>query len=170
VSGGTLKLDYVTGGTISSSSLISLDSASGTKFQTSNAGAITLANNITFDVGTTTGANGLFDVATLGTSLDYNGKNLTFNMLGTLAAGSYSYNVMDADSFTGSVGTFALSGAYSYSGASLTGTTIGNATFTFDAANGVLNITAVPEPHEFALAIVGLLGVLVFIRRRNQRA
>jgi hypothetical protein len=28
----------------------------------------------------------------------------------------------------------------------------------------------VPEPHEFALAIVALLGVMVFIRRRNQQA
>ena len=168
VSGGTLKLDYVTGGTLSSSSLVSLDSASGTKFQTSNTGAISLANNITFDIGTTTGANGLFDASTA-SSLSYNSKTLTFNMLGTLAAGSYSYNVMDAASFTGSVGTFALSGAYSYSGASLTGTTIDNATFTFDSTTGVLSITAVPEPHEFALAIVGLLGVLVFIRRRNQQ-
>jgi hypothetical protein len=168
VSGGTLKLDYVTGGTISSSSLISLDSASGTKFQTSNTGAISLANNITFDIGTTTGTNGLFD-ATTATSLSYNGMNLTFNMAGTLAAGSYSYDVMDAASFTGSVGTFALSGAYSYSGASLTGTTVGNATFTFDSTTGVLSITAVPEPHQFALSIVGLLCVMVFIRRRNQQ-
>jgi autotransporter-associated beta strand protein len=30
-------------------------------------------------------------------------------------------------------------------------------------------LVAVPEPHEFALAIVALLGVLVFIRRRNQQ-
>jgi len=31
-------------------------------------------------------------------------------------------------------------------------------------------LTVVPEPHEFALAIVGLLGVMVFMRRRNQQA
>jgi autotransporter-associated beta strand protein len=37
-------------------------------------------------------------------------------------------------------------------------------------SNGFVTFTAVPEPHEFALAIVGLLGVMVFIRRRNQQA
>ncbi|HEY8900803.1 MAG TPA: autotransporter-associated beta strand repeat-containing protein [Chthoniobacterales bacterium] len=31
-------------------------------------------------------------------------------------------------------------------------------------------LTVVPEPHQFALAIVGLLGVMVFMRRRNQQA
>jgi hypothetical protein len=32
------------------------------------------------------------------------------------------------------------------------------------------SVTAVPEPHEFAIAIAALLGVMVFIRRRNQQA
>jgi hypothetical protein len=31
-------------------------------------------------------------------------------------------------------------------------------------------ITAVPEPRDFALAVVGLLGVLIFIRRRRTQA
>jgi autotransporter-associated beta strand protein len=37
-------------------------------------------------------------------------------------------------------------------------------------ASGFVTFTAVPEPHEFALAIVGLLGVMIFIHRRNQQA
>jgi autotransporter-associated beta strand protein len=37
-------------------------------------------------------------------------------------------------------------------------------------SSGFVTFTAVPEPHEFALAIMGLLGVMIFIRRRNQQA
>jgi autotransporter-associated beta strand protein len=37
-------------------------------------------------------------------------------------------------------------------------------------ASGFVTFTAVPEPHEFALAIMGLLGVMIFIRRRNLQA
>jgi autotransporter-associated beta strand protein len=36
--------------------------------------------------------------------------------------------------------------------------------------SGFVTFTAVPEPHEFAIAIVALLGVMVFIRRRGQQA
>jgi hypothetical protein len=46
---------------------------------------------------------------------------------------------------------------------------VGNADTTISAFS-LYSFTAVPEPHEFALAIVALLGVMVFIRRRNQQA
>jgi autotransporter-associated beta strand protein len=35
-------------------------------------------------------------------------------------------------------------------------------------SSGFVTFTAVPEPREFALAIMGLLGVMLFIRRRKQ--
>ena len=59
------------------------------------------------------------------------------------------------------------------SSSALTGSQLSAITLTgYTAAldsSGFVTFTAVPEPHEFALAIVGLLGVMVFIRRRNQQ-
>jgi hypothetical protein len=46
---------------------------------------------------------------------------------------------------------------------------VGNADTTISAFS-LYSFTAVPEPHEFAIAIVALLGVMIFIRRRNQQA
>jgi hypothetical protein len=37
-----------------------------------------------------------------------------------------------------------------------------------EVALGFTALTAVPEPHEYAIAITALLGVAIFIRRRAQ--
>jgi hypothetical protein len=148
---------------------VSISNATGATFKTGAAGALTLNNDISFDIGTVTGSNGLFD-ATSGTSLDYNGKMLTFNMTGVLAEGNYTFNVVDAATLSNTPGSFTLTGSYSHFGAALSNTHVGNAYFTFDSATGVLSVTAVPEPHEYAIAFAGLLGVLIVLRRRRLMA
>jgi hypothetical protein len=42
-------------------------------------------------------------------------------------------------------------------------------TGTFNLTANSLTFTAVPEPHEFAIAISALLGALIFARRRQAR-
>jgi autotransporter-associated beta strand protein len=54
-------------------------------------------------------------------------------------------------------------------GAQLSAISLTGYTATGLDATGFVTFTAVPEPHEFALAIVALLGVMIFIRRRNQQ-
>jgi fibronectin-binding autotransporter adhesin len=124
--------------------------------------------------------------------------NLTGIANFTMTTGSTSFDIASLASFdsiagSGSFaingGTIVLSGTLVGDGTDsyaiftgFTGNTVGS--FTFDTTGlsnlngrtatlsnaGVLSFTAVPEPHEFALAIVALLGVMVFIRRRNQQA
>jgi autotransporter-associated beta strand protein len=69
-------------------------------------------------------------------------------------------------------GTFSVldnAGSITFNNSSGVWTGIGvSGTYTFTQSTGVLTFTAVPEPHEFAIAIVALLGVMIFIRRRNQ--
>jgi autotransporter-associated beta strand protein len=81
--------------------------------------------------------------------------------VGSLASANYggTFTVVDnagAITFTNNSGVW-------------TGVASGVGTYTFTQSTGVLSLVAVPEPHEFALAIVALLGVMVFIRRRNQQ-
>jgi autotransporter-associated beta strand protein len=111
----------------------------------------------------------------------------------SLTSGTIAFTLTSAVSFDSISGTgsFTLSGgtidltnsvtdyASTYqilnftSGGAVSGITISNydtTSYTASLSNtGVLSFTAVPEPSEYALAIVGLLGVMIFVRRRVAR-
>lgn len=171
VSQGTLALSGT--GSLASTSLV-IGSTSGTKFDVTGltAGSVSLGSAITFNLGATSVASALYDAT--GKAFAYNGQNITFAFASALAQGSYSYNLFDFASQSGQLGTVTFSGGYTGSTdwATLTGAgyTIGDATFTFDQTQGLLSVVAVPEPSAYALAVLGLLGLIVVARRRRSRA
>jgi autotransporter-associated beta strand protein len=144
--------------------------------------AINIATGATFD---TTAVN--FDLGSKTLTLSLNATSTGFMNAGsfTLTNGALAlnfsttslidgqvYNLYDAAGLTGSFGSVSLAGSFSGSLSNSSGIwSFDNGTYNFslDQATGSLTITAVPEPHEFALAIVALLGVMIFIRRRNQQ-
>lgn len=128
----------------------------------SSASGLTLTSaNADFDLATTAagasdkialGANALsfstlnFDFS--GTTLDTTTAYTLISTSGSLSAGSVGAITTDFTNVTG--------GSYT-------------ASYSFAPGTGLqVTFTAVPEPHEFALAIVGLLCVLAFNRRRNR--
>jgi autotransporter-associated beta strand protein len=80
-------------------------------------------------------------------------SNTILALSGTVSNGSYEI----LTGFETGVGSFG----------SITGLAEGQSAFT-NIAGGVLTLTVVPEPHEYALAIAGLLGLLVVVRRVRQ--
>jgi autotransporter-associated beta strand protein len=182
VNSGTLKI--ASGGALNSSSSISV--ANGATLENANGGSITPA--LTLNEGaalTTSAASSSFNpttltltgdlsdgwtaialTATLGSGLDKTNAALTLTLTGITAG---TYNLTSGSGFTGSFSSANINGnALSASGSDWTGT-FGGFDYTYTNSTNILSITAVPEPHEFAIAIVALLGVLVFIRRRNQQ-
>jgi autotransporter-associated beta strand protein len=113
---------------------------------------------------------GAFNTGTV--ALDLGSAALTLNV--TTATPGASYDLLTSSALaTNNLGSVTLGGSFSGSLSNSGGVWTGSSNgynFSLDQTTGALTITAVPEPHEFALAIVGLLGVLVFIRRRNQQA
>jgi len=133
----------------------------------SSASGLTLTNaNLDFDLSTT--FNGSNDKITLsGTNAPLSFSTLNFSFSGTTLDTSTAYTLIATN------GTGALtSGTLSAITTDFSGITGGSytATYSFTTGTGLqVSFTAVPEAHEFAIAIVALLGVLVFIRRRNQQ-
>jgi len=133
----------------------------------SSASGLTLTNaNLDFDLSTT--FNGSNDKITLsGTNAPLSFSTLNFSFSGTTLDTSTAYTLIATN------GTGALtSGTLSAITTDFSGITGGSytATYSFTTGTGLqVTFTAVPEPHEFAIAIVALLGVMVFIRRRNQQ-
>ena len=181
VNSGTLKI--ASGGALNSSSSISV--ASGATLENANGGSITPA--LTLNEGaalTTSAASSAFAptsltltgdlsdgwtaialTASAGSGLTKSGA-LTLTLSG-VAAGTY--NLTSGSAFTGSFSSANINGnALSASGSDWTGT-VGGFAYTYTNSTNVLNITAVPEPREFAIAITALLGSLIFARRRQAR-
>ncbi len=69
-------------------------------------------------------------------------------------------------------GSYTLASGFASSGNSFTGFTYANLGNTLSASAdfsaGVLTLTVVPEPHEYALGVAGLLVLLVVLRRRRE--
>jgi autotransporter-associated beta strand protein len=84
-----------------------------------------------------------------------NGSSATFNLFDGNTAGSFT-SVSVQGSYTA---TLNAGNSYSF-------TDVNGNTFSFNNTIGTLSFTAVPEPHAVAFAIVALLGVVVFVRRR----
>ncbi len=169
VSAGTLALTGT--GSINNSTSLVIGNTAGTKFDvTGLSGDVSLSSAITFNLGATTGSNGLFDAT--GKAFSYGSQNITFAFSTGLAEGSYTYNIFDFASQSGSLNAINFTGGYTgstdWSALTGSGYTLDNATFTFDAANGVLSVTAVPEPSTYALGVLGLLGLLMLARNRRR--
>jgi len=128
----------------------------------SNASGLTLTDaNLDFDLSTTAG--GRNDKIALGTNaLSFSTLNFSFS--GTTLDTTTAYTLI---STTGSL-TAGTVGSITTDFSAVTGGSY-TATYNFTGTGLQVSFTAVPEPHQFALAIVGLLCVMVFIRRRNQQ-
>jgi autotransporter-associated beta strand protein len=179
VSQGTLKV--ASGGALNSSSAITV--ANGATLENANGASITPALTLSEGAALTTSAasssfaptsltltGNLSDgwtaialTASAGSGLTKSGA-LTLTLSGITVG---TYNLTSGSGFTGSFSSANINGsALSASGSDWTGT-VGGFDYTYTNTTNVLSITAVPEPHEFALAIVSLLGVMIFIRRRQ---
>jgi autotransporter-associated beta strand protein len=170
VSQGTLALSGT--GSITNSANLVIGNGAGAQFNVNglSAGSVSLSNAITFTLGATSGSNGLFNASTK--AFSYNSQNITFDFSTGLAAGSYTYDLFDFASQSGSLNSIIFTGGYSGSTnwATLTGSgfTVGDSTFTFNAGNGVLSVTAIPEPSTYALGILGVLSLILVARRRRR--
>lgn len=97
------------------------------------------------------------------------GGTMTLDIGTIFSAGSYTWNLFDMTSETGTFATITL--ADQYSGSLLDGDsngiwdlTAGSNTWQFTESTGVLGLTVVPEPQA---ALLGGLGLLVMLRRRR---
>jgi hypothetical protein len=91
----------------------------------------------------------------------------------TFAEGSYSFDLFDFGSQTGSFDSVTLGGSYGGSlvndGLGVWGLTSGAETWTFDQSTGALAVGVVPEPSTLALSGFGLLALAVSALRKRRR-
>jgi autotransporter-associated beta strand protein len=97
------------------------------------------------------------------------GGTMTIDIGVVFGAGSYSWNLFDFASETGTFTSITLADQYSGNLVDLDtdgvwNLTSGNDTWTFTESTGVLGLTVIPEPHA---ALLGGLGLLFLIRRRR---
>ncbi len=111
-----------------------------------------------------------YDGVNVGTSLTYGGA-LTFDLGTAFGSGSYTFNLFDFGSQSGSFSTVDLAGLYSGSFADAGGgvwqatTNGGNESWTFTQSTGDLGLTVIPEPN--VAALLGGLGAMLLLRRRR---
>lgn len=136
----------------------------------STTGVVTMSSgsNFTFDLGAGVTASKISITSGTAGDLVFNGNTVNFNNIsgGTLANGSYTLFTADAAVYSGLTvdgSNFITSGLSIGSG--LSGYT---ANLQLSGNNIVLNLVAVPEPNQAALCVIGLLGLMVCIRRRRQ--
>jgi autotransporter-associated beta strand protein len=151
INGGTLALG--SSGSIGSSSGIGI--AAGATLDTTAQATFTLlsAQTITFTLDPTgSGSAGLIAAA----GLDITNAAVDFSTLGTLDDSAYTlatYGSLTGTSFS-SVSNLPSGYAIDYN---------------YGGTNNTIALVAVPEPKEFALAVMGLLGVAILMRRRMVR-
>ena len=113
-----------------------------------------------------------YDAIDVTSSLAYGG-NLTLAIGTTFGAGTYSFNLFDFASQSGSFapGGVTLTGNYTGTlvdnGFDVWGLTSGNDTWTFTQSDGVLGLTVIPEPKTWALLAGSLTALMVLRRRRS---
>jgi len=93
---------------------------------------------------------------------------LSLDFVNTFAAGSYTFNLFDFDTETGSFDTVTLAGVYSGSliddGFGVWSLDNGTESWSFTQSTGDLGLTVIPEP---SAALLGAIGFLVLLRRRR---
>ena len=189
-SGATLNVSAVTGGFVvgngrtlrGSGTVVGNTTVNGALQPGNSPGLLSFNNNLT--LGNTavttmeingTGTRGMvYDAINVGGSLTYDG-GLLLTLGTTFAAGSYSFDLFDFGSQTGSFDSVTLGGSYSGSlvnevGMSTNwGLTSGDQTWAFDQSTGVLALSVIPEPSPLALSGLGLLALAVSaLRKRRQ--
>jgi autotransporter-associated beta strand protein len=193
INGGKLN---VTGSLANSATAVSGGTTTTLGGSGSLAGAVTVTNGSRLAPGSVTSSSNFGSIGTLTLSnasgLTLTDAHLDFDLV-TSATGTSDKIALGANALSFSTLNFSFSGttldtttAYTLisTSGSLTAGTVGSITTDFSAVTGgsytatysfvngtglQVSFTAVPEPHQFALAIVGLLCVMVFIRRRNQQ-
>jgi autotransporter-associated beta strand protein len=108
------------------------------------------------------------DFANVTGALTYGGS-MTLDVGTLFGVGSYSWNLFDMGSETGTFSGISLADQYSgsLSDADLDGIwnlTSGNNTWQFTESSGVLGLTVIPEP---SAALLGGLGMILLLRRRR---
>jgi len=188
-SGATLNVSAVTGGfvvgnsqTLRGSGTVAGNTTVNGALQPGNSpGLLSFNNNLT--LGNTavttmeinnTGTRGMvYDAINVGGSLTYDGS-LLLTLGTTFAAGSYSFDLFDFGSQTGSFDFVTLGGNYTGSlvndgSPTNWGLTSGAETWIFNQSTGVLALNVVPEPSPLALSSLGLLALAVSaLRKRRQ--
>jgi hypothetical protein len=169
-------LTVSTGNTLSGSGTVNgAATVSGNLNPGSSPGLLTFGNSLalanttvtTMEIdGTTLGVG--FDAIDVGTSLTYDGA-LSLVLGATFGSGSYTFNLFDFTSQSGSLDSIALTGNYTGSltntlGVWSTTTNSGNETWTFTQSTGDLSLIVVPEPRA---GLLGGLGLLMLLRRRR---
>ena len=188
-SGATLNVSAVTGGFVVGSSQTLRGSGTVVGNTTVN-GALQPGNspgllgfNDALTLGSTaattmeingTGIRGTaYDAVNVGNLLTYDGT-LTLTLGTTFAEGSYSFDLFDFGSQTGSFDSVTLGGSYGGSlvndGLGVWGLTSGAETWTFDQSTGALALGVVPEPSTLALSGLGLLALAVSALRKRRRS
>jgi autotransporter-associated beta strand protein len=189
-SGATLNVSAVTGGFVVGSSqtlrgsgtVVGNTTVNGALQPGNSPGLLSFNNDLTLgnSAVTTMEINGtgtrgmVYDAINVGGSLTYDGS-LLLNFGTTFDVGSYSFDLFDFGSQTGSFDSVTLGGNYAGSllndvGLSTNwGLTSGDNTWTFDQSTGVLALNVVPEPSPLALSGLGLLALAVSaLRKRRQ--
>jgi hypothetical protein len=137
--------------------------SAGTLTLSNTATGLTLTNaNLDFDLSTTAGGSN--DVIALGALAPLSFSTLNFSFSGTTLDTTTAYTLISTTATSLSAGTL------SSITTDFTNVTGGSYTAAYSFASGTglqVTFTAVPESREFALGVVGLLGVLLAIRRRR---
>jgi hypothetical protein len=105
------------------------------------AGTLTLNGDFKFDL---SGAG-----TTLGDSWTIIGSSLTTTYGSTFSVQNFTQDVISTNLWT---------------------STSGGIDYQYDTTTGTLSVTAVPEPWQYSLALVGLVGVVIAMRRRRSEA
>jgi fibronectin-binding autotransporter adhesin len=139
-------------------------------------GVLSFSNSLTLN----STAQTLIEIDGSSRGIEYDGVNvtgaLTFNgalnlIFGTTFGASHLFNLFDFGSTSGEFTSISLAGSYTGSftdagsGVWTASTNSGNELWSFNHGTGDLILTVIPEP---TTALLGLLGVLVFFRRRRK--
>ena len=160
VAAGTLALG--TGGALASTGLVV---ANGATLNTALSSFDLGGTSLTLGLDASTG--GFVNAGT--NTLNFGGTSLTFSFSTSSLVSGTSYNLLDFGGHSGDFGSVSIAGSLSAplsrSGDLWSGSA-GAYTFSFNEADGVLGVSAIPEPSAFA-GIAGAFAGLAALRRRR---
>ena len=173
-------MSVASGATLQGSGTISgATTVSGNLNPGNSPGLLTFSNSLTLGSNATTtmeitGANSsgtrgtTYDAINVGSGLTYGGTlALNFDTLFT-QTGSYTFNLFDSPTTSGSFGSVSLAGVYSGSftdNSGIWGLTQGDNNWSFNQGDGILTFTVVPEPN--VAMVAGSLALMALLRRRR---